>query len=190
MSKSENLPATLGPPRRAPPASIRIKGIQGNVVSFASPGPSEQVWRRQLEAAFGTVSDAFVDMALHHLEQAARMPGDGASDMAINGAIAMIAARAPKDEIEAALALQMACTHMAAMAVMSRIGGAGGGAQRLPGLASASAKLLKAFCTQVETYRRLRVGGEQNIRVEHVHVHKGGQAIVGVINTRAHEVDR
>jgi hypothetical protein len=29
----------------------------------------------------------------------------------------------------------------------------------------------------------LRVGGEQNIRVEHVHVHEGGQAIVGVVNT-------
>jgi hypothetical protein len=111
------------------------------------------------------------------------MPGDGASEMAINAAIAMIAARAPKDEIEAALALQMACTHMAAMAVMSRIGGAGGGPQRLPGLASASAKLLRAFCAQVETYRRLRVGGEQNIRVEHVHVHEGGQAIVGAVHT-------
>ena len=81
--------------------------------------------------------------------RAARMPGDGASDMAINGAIAMIAARAPTDEIEAALALQMACTHMAALAVMSRVGGAVGRPQRLPGLASASAKLLRAFCTQV-----------------------------------------
>jgi hypothetical protein len=29
----------------------------------------------------------------------------------------------------------------------------------------------------------LRVGGEQNIRVEHVHVHEGGQAIVGAVNT-------
>jgi hypothetical protein len=65
----------------------------------------------------------------------------------------------------------MACTHMAAMAVMSRIGGAGGGCpEPLPGLASASVKLLRAFCTQVETYRRLRGGGDQNIRVEHVHV--------------------
>jgi hypothetical protein len=183
MSKSENLPAILRQSGRKPPARIRIKGIQGNVASFASPGPTEQVWRKQLKTTLGTVSDAFVDMALHHLERAARMPGDGPSDMAINGAIAMIAARAPSDEIEAALALQMACTHMAAMAVMSRIGGAGGGPQRLPGLASASAKLLRAFCTQVETYRRLRVGGEQNIRVEHVHVHEGGQAIVGAVNT-------
>jgi hypothetical protein len=189
MSKSENLPATLGAQRRAPPASIKIKGIQGNVVSFASPGPAETAWREQLKCSLGTVSDAFVDMALHHLERVARMPGDGASEMAINAAIAMIAARAPKDEIEAALALQMPCTHMAAMAVMSRIGGAGGGPQRLPDLASASAKLLKAFCTQVETYRRLRVGGEQNIRVEHVHVHEGGQAIVGAVNSRSSQED-
>ena len=183
MSKSENLPATSRRPRRSPPPGIKIKGIQGNIVSFGSPGPTDHVWRKQLKSALGTVSDAFVDMALHHLERAARMPGDGPSDMAINGAIAMIAARAPKDEIEAALALQMACTHMAAMAVMSRIGGAGGSPQRLPGLASASAKLLKAFCTQIETFRRLRVGGEQNIRVEHVHVHEGGQAIVGVVSS-------
>jgi hypothetical protein len=55
---------------------------------------------------------------------------------------------------------------------------------------SAHFTLLRAYCIQVETYRRLRGGGEQNIRVEHVHVHEGGQAIVGAINTRANEVDR
>src|SRR5260370_6182134 len=27
-------------------------------------------------------------------------------------------------------------------------------------------------------------GGDQNIRVEHVHVHEGGQAIVGVVSSR------
>jgi hypothetical protein len=187
VTGTENLPATSRARRRSPPARVRITGIQGNVAAFASPGPPRDVWREQLKTVLGTASDAFVDMALHHLERAARMPGDGASEMAINGAIAMIAAKAPRDEIEAALALQMACTHMAALAVMSRIGGAGGGPQRIPGLASASAKLLRAFCTQLETYRRLRGGGDQNIRVEHVHVHEGGQAIVGAINTRASE---
>ncbi|MBR1250004.1 hypothetical protein JQ609_24150 [Bradyrhizobium sp. AUGA SZCCT0169] len=187
MSNSENVPATSRRPRQLPPARIRIKGIQGNIVSFGSPGPANLAWRKQLKTAFGTVSDDFVDMALHHLERAARMPGDGASDVAINAAIAMIAAFAPKNEVEAALALQAACTHMAALAVMSRIGGAGGGAQRLPALASATTKLLRAYCTQVETYRRQRGGGDQNIRVEHVHVHEGGQAIVGSVNSRAYE---
>jgi hypothetical protein len=185
MSKFENLPATSQRPRLKQPAKIRIKGIQGNVVSFGSPGPTHLAWRNQLKTAFGTVSDEFVDMALHHLERAARMPADGASDMAINGAIAMIAAFDPQNEMEAALALQAACTHMVAMAVMSRIGGAGGGPHRLPGLASASAKLLRAYCTQIETFRRLRSGGEQNIRVKHVHVHEGGQAVVGSVNSRS-----
>jgi hypothetical protein len=188
MKKSgADLPAIHHGRRQPPLARVRIERIQGNVVSFGSPGPTDLAWRKRLKTAFGTVSDEFVDMALHHLERAARMPGDGAS---INGAIAMISAFAPKNEVEAALALQAACTHMAAMAVMSRIGGAGGGPQRLPGLASAAAKLLRAYCTQVETHRRLRGGGEQNIRVEHVHVHKGGQAIVGAVNSQAHEVER
>jgi len=188
MSESENLPATSRQLCRTPPATIKIRGIQGNIVSFGSPRPTDLAWRNQLKAAFGTVSDEFVDMGLHHLERAARMPGDGPSDMAINGAIAMISAFVPKNEVEGALALQAACTHMVAMAVMSRIGGAGGGPQRLPGLASATAKLLRAYCTQVETYRRLRGGGEQNIRVEHVHVHEGGQAIVGAVSSRDHEL--
>jgi hypothetical protein len=151
-------------------------------VSFGSPDPTDLAWRKELNMAFGTVSDEFVDMAPHHLERAARMPGDGASDMAINGAIAMISAYTPTNEAEAALALQAACTHMVAMVMMARIGGGHGTDRRLPGLASASAKLLRAYCTQVETYRRLRGGGDQNIRVEHVHVHEGGQAIVGVVN--------
>ena len=112
------------------------------------------------------------------------MPGDGPSDMSINGALAIIASFAPKNEMEATLAVQAACTHLVAMVMMARIGGGHGTDRRLPGLASASAKLLRAYCTQIETYRHLRGGGEQNIRVEHVHVHEGGQAIVGVVNSR------
>jgi hypothetical protein len=36
---------------------------------------------------------------------------------------------------------------------------------------------------QVETLRRLRHGGDQYVRVEHVHVSDGGQAIVGNVKT-------
>ena len=185
MSKSENLPAASRRPRRPGPVRIRIKGVQANVVSFASPGPADHVWRRQLKAALGTASDAFVDMALHHLERAARMPGDGPSDVSINGALAIIAGFAPKNEMEAAIALQAACTHMVAMVMLARIGGGHGGPHRLPGMASAAAKLLRAYCTQVETYRRQRGGGEQKIIVKHVTVNEGGQAIVGAITSRA-----
>jgi hypothetical protein len=164
---------------------VKIESIAGNVVTFGSPETQDGIWRIQLKNALGTVSDAFVDMTLQQLQYAARLPGGGPSETAINAAIAMIAAAAPTNEIEAALATQMAVTHVVAMAVMSRIGGAHGGTNRLPGLASASAKLLRAYFGQVETFRRLRGGGEQNIRVEHVHVHQGGQAIVGGVVSKS-----
>jgi hypothetical protein len=51
-------------------------------------------------------------------------------------------------------------------------------------LGATAAKLLRAYCTQIETLRRLRGSGNQSIRVEHVHVHEGGQAIVGAVNQR------
>jgi hypothetical protein len=162
-----------------------LKAIQAEVATFGSPGPEDEVWQSRLRAAFGSMSDDFVETSLRHLQSAARMPGAGPSELAINAAIAMVAAAAPLNELEAALAIQMACTHMVAMAVMSRIAGAHGGPNRLPGLTSATSKLLRAFSSQADTLRRLRSGGDQNIRVEHVHVHEGGQAIVGAVISRA-----
>ena len=44
---------------------------------------------------------------------------------------------------------------------------------------SAAARLMRAFANQVEIFRRLRSGGQQFVRVEHVHVNDGGQAVIG-----------
>jgi hypothetical protein len=173
------------PTRRSRPVTIKLKGIRSDVATFGSPDGKEDLWKHRLKAAFGTASDAFVEMSLHQLQAAARLPGEGPSELAMNAAIAMISADKPGNEMDAALSVQGAALHMVAMAVMARIGGAAGGPHRLPGLASATAKLIRAYCTTVETRRRLRSGGEQNIRVEHVHVHDGGQAIVGAVNSRA-----
>lgn len=192
MSDSENLTAAASRPRPRARAKVKISAIQGNVVSFCSPDPTDPTWRKQLKTSLGTVSEAFVDMALHHLERAARMPGAGPSDMSINGALAIIAAFDPQNEAEAALALQAACTHMVTMVMMARIGGGHGFDGRLPALASATAKLVRAYCIAVETNRRLRHGGEQKITVQHqyVTVNGGGQAVVGLVNSRASEVER
>ena len=40
-------------------------------------------------------------------------------------------------------------------------------------------KLARTFSMQVNSLKRYRTGGEQKVTVEHVHVHEGGQAIVG-----------
>jgi hypothetical protein len=50
-------------------------------------------------------------------------------------------------------------------------------------LATAAARLQRAYSVQVETLRRLRHGGDQYVRVEHVHINDGGQAIIGNVKT-------
>jgi hypothetical protein len=85
----------------------------------------------------------------------------------------------PQDEVECALVIQMACTHAAAMAVLGRLGGTHGPDRNVAAMASAAARLLRAYATQVEALRRLRNGGSQFVRVEHVHVNEGGQAVIG-----------
>ena len=43
-------------------------------------------------------------------------------------------------------------------------------------------KLLRTYTAQMEALKRYRTGGQQKMIIEHVHVHKGGQAIVGSVN--------
>ena len=75
----------------------------------------------------------------------------------------------------------MACTHTAAMAVLGRLGGGHGGDRNVAMMATAAARLVRAYATQVEALRRLRSGGSQFVRVEHVHINEGGQAVIGNI---------
>src|SRR6266536_4858563 len=73
---------------------------------------------------------------------------------------------------------QMAVTHAFALELIGR-------AKRvdeIPQFDSAgnmAVKLLRTFVMQAEALAKLRRGGEQTVRVEHVHVYPGGQAVVG-----------
>ena len=91
----------------------------------------------------------------------------------------MIEAAAPTDELEGALAVQMACTHTAAMSVLAKMDSGFGTERRIAAFGSTAARLMKAYAMQMEVLRRLRHGGQQVVCVEHVHVNDGGQAIVG-----------
>jgi hypothetical protein len=53
---------------------------------------------------------------------AARLPAGDVSATAVNAALAFIKGAKPRAEVEAALVIQMACTHSAAMAVLRRVG--------------------------------------------------------------------
>ena len=72
----------------------------------------------------------------------------------------------------------MACTHTAAMAILAKLDTGFGTERRIAVFGSAAARLMKAYAMQMEVLRRLRNGGQQFVRVEHVHVNDGGQAVI------------
>jgi hypothetical protein len=101
--------------------------------------------------------------------------------MAINAALAMIEAASPRDELEGALAVQMACCHAAAMQVLAKMDSGFGTDRRIAAFGSTAARLMKTYTMQMEVLRRQRTGGHQFVRVEHVHVNNGGQCLVSSI---------
>jgi hypothetical protein len=175
---SKAVTATGGTARR-PPVRVRLRRITaGSAQAFPPDGMTRNWWAR-LQKALGTTSSAFVNQSLFQLEAAARLHCGGVSELTVNAALALIEAAAPRDEIEAALAVQMACTHSAAMVVLARLGPGHGSEKRVAALGSAAARLLTAYVKQVEVLRRLRHGSKQLVRVEHVHIGEGAQAIIG-----------
>jgi hypothetical protein len=173
-------PGRLPVNQPAGPSPVRVKLRRVNA-SLAEPYPPDgekKVWWKRLKKALGTKSSDFVNASLLELQAAAHLPFGGISEVAINAALALIEGAAPRNEIEGALAVQMACTHTAALAVLARLNGGGGSERRVVALASAAARLMRAYSGQVETLRRLRPS------VTGVTFPDGGYAVLNVMASR------
>jgi hypothetical protein len=179
MNEPRNPLASTPEQHRLPPVRVRLQRPDAYKEQTCPPDGEVEAWEARLNKALGTVSPDFVKTSLLQLQGAARSPYGTVSETAINAALAMIEAAAPRDEIEGALAVQMACTHAAAIAVLAKLDSGFGTERRIAALGSTAARLMKVFTLQVELLRRLRHGGQQYVRVEHVHVNDGGQALIG-----------
>src|SRR4051794_11963332 len=103
----------------------------------------------------------------------------------MSAAVAGLAGIAPRDELEGMLAGQLIAAHSAAMecyrrAMISEQTFEG----RHESLTQAN-KLSRTYVTLLEALNRHRGKGQQKVTVEHVHVHPGGQAIVGSVEASA-----
>jgi hypothetical protein len=129
---------------RLPPVRVKLLR-QDAYVAQTHPPDGDKDWWQRLNKALGTTSSDFVNASLLQLQAAARSPFGTISETHINAALAMIEAAAPKDEIEGALAVQMACTHTAAMAVLAKLEGAFTSEQRVVAFGSTAARLMRAY---------------------------------------------
>jgi hypothetical protein len=161
-------------------------------VSIANPDSDEQGpihphsdiegWRARLCQAFGTGSFDFARCGLAEFLLLYEKPLMARAHT--NAALAVLDGLKPANEIEAMLATQMYSTYALALEFMGRTTRA----QQIPQFESTgnmAVKLMRTFTAQVEALAKLRRGGEQTVRVEHVHVYEGGQAVVGNVTHHA-----
>jgi hypothetical protein len=112
------------------PVRVKLRRVNASLAQPYPPDGDSKIWWKRLKKALGTKSSDFVNASLLELQAAAHLPFGGISEVGMNAALALIEAAAPRNEIEGALAVQMACTHTAALAVPARFSGGGGSARR------------------------------------------------------------
>jgi hypothetical protein len=191
-SESEELPSEPGEKqpgtneivKKAPPRLLQ-PARDGDVLP--APKAELQAHKAAFREVFGeTLSDEFVDEMLTRLVTAlAPGPWDTLEAATLNAVIALIASVKPQTELEALLAVQIAATGFASLKFLklgqrhledAYIDVYGGYAARLMRL---QLELIQAL----DKHRRGRRGNKQTVEVRHVHIHPGGQGVVGIINS-------
>jgi hypothetical protein len=163
--------------------SAKKAGSDKNATTVVAKNP--QLLKGMLKCIGGSQSDhwnhnlvdqAFQSLWLKHSDKDKRDRQFGATLGALIGI-------GSKDEIEGMIAVQLIAAHNAAMECYRR---AMIGEQTLEGhrenLTQAN-KLSRTYTVLLDALNRYRGKGQQKVTVEHVHVHSGGQAVVGTIQT-------
>ena len=183
---------------RAPRIAMHVEK-RGAKAGRTYPGHSDEEGHRfRLADAFGTRSMQFVDAMLKGVgmapedHSASKDFGPGSPDqLAFNAALAVIDGVRPKDEVEAMLAANMAVANITLLELVARTRAAiaghlyqGNGLKRLDVLGNLTNKFMRTFAIQIEALARKRRKGEQTVTVRHLHIHAGGQAVVGNVTHR------
>jgi hypothetical protein len=104
--------------------------------------------------------------------------------------LATLAEMAPQNIVEAMLASHMVAAHEAALLFMHRATLPEQPAEHIDKNVVRAARLMRVFLEQIEAMQKLKgKAGQQKVTVAHVHVHEGGQAIVGAVSTTKTEGD-
>ncbi len=159
---------------RGKPSAPNLKIKDGTIKIESS---DEIVGALRLMEALGTADLNFQNGLISQLANVGSQ-GSDLDEKGLNFMLSMVKGIEPKDEVEAMLAAQMAAVHNATMTYARRLKAADTIMESEAAERSFN-KLARTFTTQMAALKQYRTGGQQKMTVEHVHVHDGGQAIVG-----------
>ena len=167
---------SLGPPR------MKVESTKGKIVNVRFDHPEQAVAQAALCRSLGTHSTAAADWLLATLVNSTAVSNGAADERTMNCALAILHELKPRDELESMLVAQMIATH-ALISDRARSVRHAETINQLEANGTLLTKLQRTFIQQVEALQRYRGKGPQVVRVERVHVHEGGQAIVGTVQT-------
>jgi len=140
---------------------------------------------KKCAAAFG-LKDGKV--AFQMLSQAASLLCGTGSEKVLDNfstALGTLSEIGPRGALEMLLAVQMMGVHQAALKFLANATVEGQTAEGRDLNLLRATRFMRLFCEQLEAMQKLKgKHGQQKVTVEHVHVHQGGQAIVGAVSTR------
>ena len=141
------------------------------------------------ERDFIKVAEAFglrdFDAAIGLLEGVAKVfRPQGLNVDTANRLLAILHDTGPRDPIEGMIVTQMIAVNHAAMTMARRITDSENSVLETEVATNLATKLQRTFVALVEALHRYRSAGKQTVVVEHVHVHKGGQAVVGNVHSK------
>ena len=177
-SEAQEAPGALVPSpgseldRKAPP---RVRKPLPRNDQWKAPTPDLEGHRKRLREALGnTLSEKLVE---------ALRPGlyDQLDEATLNAALATIDSMQPRSELQALLAVQIIATGFAGLRFL-RQSHRNMTEDFIDVYGNYAIKLLRLQNDMIQTFDRYRRGNKQTVEVRHVHIHSGGQGVVGIIN--------
>jgi hypothetical protein len=152
-------------------------------VTIAANDPVDH--KGELKAIGGSTSDAFNSTLANSVINALWVKNSDAAEKQrqFTAAACALVGIAPRDELEGMLAAQLIAANAAAMECYRRAMLPDQTFEGRKETLTQANKLSRTYATLLEALNRHRGKGQQKVTVEHVHVHSGGQAIVGSVET-------
>ena len=155
------------------------KGRQPRTITVGDPEDQ----KGRLKDIGGSKSDAWNNVIANQVAQALWVANSDEAERwaQYQAASSGLMGIGPRDELEGMMAAQLVASHSAAMecyrrAMLSEQTFEG----RRENLNQAN-KLSRTWATLLDAFNKHRGKGQQKVTVEHVHVHSGGQAVVGTV---------
>jgi len=159
-----------------------LKVSKGKGKNQANIEGTEEEITSKLSKTFGTADKECGQFLVQQIHDAHPNRNQNNAVDVINQVTPLLHAIEPRDELEGMLAVQMVGIHNLTMEMMNRASISDQTAEGVNSNINRITKLSRTFVAQLEALDRHRNKGQQKMTVEHVHVNKGGQAIIGNVD--------